>query len=83
MWVPLRCACGTGAGSEYWGMTEADLIANIVAIMSQRGLRADYALSDIQDQLTMAGYDVPLRSYQRCDACHALSVAARCPEHTK
>ena len=46
---------------------------NIVKVMRNPSIPHDYALSEIQDYLTIAGYDVPLRSYHdsedvpRCD----------------
>lgn len=35
----------------------------IVTVMCEQGLRDDILLSEIQDYLSIAGYDVPLRSY--------------------
>jgi hypothetical protein len=38
-------------------------LGKIVQVMRLRGAAEDFMLSEIQDYLTIAGYDVPLRSY--------------------
>jgi len=38
-------------------------LERIVAVMREKGLEDDVTVSEIQDFLSMAGYDVPLRSY--------------------
>jgi len=51
----------------------------IVVVMCEKGLALDVLVSEIQDHLSIAGYDVPLRSYHTRGAVQA--ERPRAPSH--
>jgi hypothetical protein len=54
------------------------VLEKVVAVMRMRGEPDDFLLSEIQDYLTMGGYDVPLRSYRGTPALPRAPSAPPC-----